>query len=107
VAAEKEGMHVRNLILTLVVMAAAYVLLDVGLTPSRMGWTLGICALALTWLTLAGGVIGGALWSLDRAFTKPQRRRPGLAELWLYTAIGAGAVFALLLFRVYAYAHFR
>ena len=91
----------------LVVMSAMYVLLDVRLDPTRMWWTLGICGLVLLWLTLAGGMIGGALWSLDRAFTKPHRPRPGRKELYLYTAIGAGAVFALLLFRVYAYAHLR
>jgi hypothetical protein len=98
-------MSIRGLILMLVVMAAVYVLLDVRLDPSRLWWTLGLCGLALLWLTLAGGMIGGALWSLDRAFTRPHRRRPGAAELWLYTAIGAGAVFALLMFRVYAYAY--
>jgi hypothetical protein len=97
-------MGVRGLILMLVVMSAVYVVLDVRLDTSRMGWTLAICGLVLLWLTLAGGTIGGALWSLDRAFTRPNRRRPGARELWLYTAIGAGAVFALLLFRVYAYA---
>jgi len=95
----------RSLILVLIVMAAVYVCLDVGLSPTRMWWTLGICGLALVWLTLAGGMIGGALWSLDRAFTTPNRPRPGRKELYLYTAIGAGAVFALLLFRVYAYAY--
>jgi hypothetical protein len=96
-------MNPRALVLMLTVMAAVYVCLDVGLAPSRMWWTLGVCALVLAWLTLAGGLIGGALWSMERAFAKP-RRRPGARELWLYTAIGAGAVFALLLFRVYAYA---
>jgi hypothetical protein len=97
-------MNVRGLILMLVVMAGVYVSLDVGLSRERVGWTLGICALVLLWLTLAGGMIGGALWSLDRAFTKANRPRPGARELWLYTAIGAGAVFALLMFRVYAFA---
>jgi uncharacterized membrane protein len=99
--------NARSLILLLVVMAAVYVCLDVDLAPSRMWWTLGLCGVALAWLTLAGGMIGGALWSLDRAFTKSRRRRPGPRELWLYTAIGAATVFALLLFRVYAYAHLR
>lgn len=97
-------MNARSLILMLTVMAAVYVCLDVGLAPNRVWWTLGVCGLVLLWLTLAGGMIGGALWSLDRAFTRPNRRRPGRRELWLYTAIGAGAVFALLMFRVYAYA---
>jgi hypothetical protein len=97
-------MNARGLVLLLTVMAAVYVCLDVELAPSRMGWALGICALVLAWLTLAGGLIGGAVWSLDRAFTRPPRRRPGPRELWLYTAVGAGAVFALLLLRVYAYA---
>ena len=89
----------------LVVMSAVYVLLDVRLDPTRMWWTLGICGLVLLWLTLAGGMIGGALWSLDRAFTRAGRPRPGARELWLYTAIGSGAVFALLMFRVFAYAY--
>lgn len=96
----------RALAVNLVLLAAAYVLMDVGFERTRLLWTLGLCGLALLWFVLAGGVIGGALWGLERACVgcRGRGQLPGVSEFRLYAGIGADAVFAFLTFRLYAYA---
>jgi hypothetical protein len=99
-------MGTRALAIQLGLLGVAYVLMDVGLDRSRLLWTLGLCGLMVLWLALAGGVIGGALWGLERAFARRRGRGPvpGLSEFRLYAGIGSGAVFALLMFHLHAYA---
>jgi len=97
-------MGVRALLINLAFLAASYVVMDVGLDRTRALWTLGLCGLVGLWFALAGCVIGGALWGLERAFARTRARAPGFPEFRLYAGIGADAVFALLVFRLHAYA---
>lgn len=88
----------------LATMALVYGVLDVGVAPVRLGWTLVVSGMVLGQLTLAAGLIGGTLWGLEYATSRRRSRRPGFPEFRLYAAIGAGAVFAMLLLRLYTYA---
>jgi hypothetical protein len=89
----------------LAMMALVYGVLDVGVDPVRLGWTAAVTGMVLGQLTVAAGLIGGTLWGLEYATSRRRSRRPGFPEFRLYAAIGACAVFALLLFRLYTYAY--
>jgi hypothetical protein len=102
----------RALCINLALLAVSYVVMDVGLVRARALWTLGLCGLAALWFALAGALIGGALWGVERAFARARgksrpgtpSRPPGLAEFRLYAGLGADTVFAFLVLRLYAYA---
>lgn len=97
-------MRISSLSGMLATMALVYGVLDVGVAPGRLGWTALVAGMVLGQLTLAAGLIGGTLWGLEYATSRRRSRRPGFPEFRLYAAIGAGGVFALLLFRMYTYA---
>lgn len=97
-------MKTPSLAIVLVLLAASYGWVDVGFPADRGLWAAGMYGVLLGWFALAGALIGGVLWTLERAFAPRKRRRPGPAQFRLYSAIGAIATWSLLMFRVHAYA---
>ena len=97
-------MGTKPLVIGLLGMSAAYVLLDVGYLRGQGLWMFALWGRAAVGFGLAGGVIGSALWGVERGFARSRAKQPGPPQFRVYAAIGASTVFALLLFRIYAYA---